>query len=114
MPRGPKGEKVRADAVEGSIRAPQPSHRELNLVVRQLSPGLDLRHVRRGRPSIEERPCRLTRLLAGLTEGLPDIAVIGLALSAPSRHPVGQISRGMTSWAVISLTYLMATTRMSK
>jgi hypothetical protein len=81
-----------AQSLNGSIRAFQAPHRELNLAAGQFSPSLDLRHVGCGRPAIEERPRRLTGLIPRLPEGLTGEAIISPGLPAPGGHSIGEVS----------------------
>lgn len=46
-----------------------------------------------GRPAIEESPGRRPRLLPGLGEGLPDVAVVGPALPAAGGQAISQVFR---------------------
>ncbi len=61
-----------------SIRAPQPSHRELDLAVRQFTPGFHDGHVGRRRPVIENRPRPDTGLVSWQSIGFANEATAAL------------------------------------
>src|ERR1700692_919312 len=90
------------------IGAPQPTHREFDVAVRQLTPAFDAAHIGLLGIANEEIACLAPRFVARQGERLPQKTIVMLA---PASHPVGEIARARdhvatptnTDWVNIAL-----------